>query len=165
MVSLNELEGQKGFHCAHLNVRSLLNKHDVLSQTVEQSKGYLHVLGLSETWLTCQIPDNFINIENYVCERLDREWGNPDFHGQVKKGGGVCLYINEHLNWSTSSFQKHNRSHNDIEIQWVEILNDHCRNFIIGNGYRPPDGNFGIFFDYLEGVLDDIDLNKFDVFF
>ena len=163
MESLKNITGQKRFHCAHLNIRSLINKHDVLSQSINQNEKSFHILGLSETWLTNQVPDGFIKINDYVCERQDRGWGNPDIPGQIKKGG-ICLYMNEHLNWSLNSFQTHNRNSNSIEIQWVEIINDKCKNCIIGNGYRPPDGRVGDFLDYLEDVLNDIDLNKFDVF-
>ena len=164
MESLKDTLGKKGFHCAHLNIRSLTNKHDLLSQTVEGLNNSLHVLGLSETWLTNQIPDNLIEIKGYVCERLDRGWGNPVTPTQVKRGGGVCLYINEHLNWSTKSYSLFNRNNNDIEIQWIEIINEKCKNFVIANGYRPPDGKTSEFFDYLEIVLENTNLQKCDLF-
>ena len=135
MESLKNDLSQKGFHCAHLNIRNLFNKHDVLKQTVEGWENNLHVLGLSETWLNHDIPNNFIDINGYVCERSDRSWCNPANPGQAKKGGGICLYVNEHLNWSTKSYNFLNRNSNEIEIQWVEIINEKCRNFVIANGY------------------------------
>ena len=72
---------------------------------------------------TSQCPDTFIDIENYVCIRNDRSWSNPDTPGQIKKGGGVCLYLNDQLNISPNSFELHN------EIQWIEIINTNCKNF------------------------------------
>ena len=151
---------QKGFHCAHLNIRSLSNKHDLLRHTVRNCDNKLHVLGLSETWLTLHIPDTFVQIDNYVCIRNDRSWSKPDKPNQIKKGGGVCLYLSDHLNSSTVKYQSFDRSNNDIEIQWVEIMNENCKNFIIANGYRPPDGNVVHFLEYLELTLDSLDLTK-----
>ena len=164
LKSLKDQVSQKGFHCAHLNIRSLSNKYDVLRQTVEECNSNLHVLGISETWLTAQVPDNLIAFNNYICLRNDRNWGNPEKPGHIKKGGGVCIYIIENLNWSTSSYQVLNRSNNNIEIQWVEIINDKCKNFIIANGYRPPDGNVTEFLEYLELSLNEVDLTKYDLF-
>ena len=88
----------------------------MLIQTVENCDNKLHVSGLSETWLTSQVPDNFMDINGFVCIRNDRHW-YTDNRNHIKKGGGVCLYMNEHLHWSTESHQIHNRSNNDIEIQ------------------------------------------------
>ena len=164
MESLRDLTSQKGSHCGHLNIRSLFNKHDVLRQAVENCNNNLHVLGLSETWLTDQIPDNFINFNGYTRVRGDRNWGDPAIQGQVKKGGGVCLYLTENINWTCESYEILNRSNNNIEIQWIEIINDNCRNFIVANAYRPPDGNTGDFMEYLEDCLNFIDLSKFDLF-
>ena len=147
-----------------MNIRSLPNKHDLLRHCLNDCSNNLHVLGLSETWLTQQIPDSFININEYVCIRNDRNWGKPGNPGQIKKGGGVCLYLNENLNWSSLSYQAYNRSDNDIEIQWVEIINDKCKNFLIVNGYRPPDGSIPNFLEYIELSLSSIDLTKCDIF-
>ena len=51
-----------------------------------------------------------------------------------------------------------------MEIQWVEIINEKCRNFIIGNAYRPPDGSLTDFRDFIEAALNSLDLSKNDVF-
>ena len=87
MESLEEIARNKGFHCAHLNIRSLPNKHDILRQTDERCNNNLHVLGLSATWLFSSTPDSFINFNEYTCVRNDRTWGNPDIPNHVKKGG------------------------------------------------------------------------------
>ena len=59
----------------------------------------------------------------------------------------------------------YNRSNNTIEIQWVEIINKNCKDFLIANGYRPPDGNISDFFEYFEDTLSEIDLTKIYLFF
>ena len=57
-----------------------------------------------------------------------------------------------------------NRSNNNIQIQWVEIINDKCKNFMIANGYKAPDGKIGDFFEYLEIALQHVNLTKFGLF-
>ena len=154
---------QKGSHCAHLNIRSLSNKHDLLRHTILKCNNNLHVLGLSETWLTPQCPDALIDIEDYVCIRSDRNWSSLVKPGQTKKGGGVCLYLNDQLNILTTSFGNFNRNCNDIEIQWVETINKNNKNMLIANCYRPPDGNVASFLEYLENSLGLLDLTKYDL--
>ena len=74
----------------------------MLKQAVESYDNNLHVLGISECWLTSKIPDSFENIDNFTCIRNDRDWGNIDTPNHIKKkGGGVCLYLNSKINWST----------------------------------------------------------------
>ena len=51
-----------------------------------------------------------------------------------------------------------------MECQWVKIILDNQRNVIIGNLYRPPQGNVQHCIDYLENVIETFDLSKFDVF-
>ena len=123
----------------------------------------LHVLGISESWLNEVIPDNFIQISGYELVRLDRSWKHP-VSNTVKKGGGVCLYVRDILQWNDENFSFLNKSENYIENQWIEITNNFSKNFIIVNIYRPPDGNIKEFKDYIEAALSSLDLTKFDVF-
>ena len=163
MMTLNEQLNQKGFHCAHLNCRSLYNKIDILGQLMSTTDRKLHVLGLSETWLTEQLPDNIVGIDGYEITRNDRVWSQPNCN-QVKKGGGVFLYVRDTLSWNNDNVKFLDRSENFIEIQWVEIVNDKSRNYIVANTYRPPDGSISDFKDYMEAALNSLDLTKFDVF-
>ena len=64
-MSLKTQLSQKRFHCAHLNCRSINNKYDLLCQLMHDTNSELHILGLSESWLTDKIPDSFINIDGY----------------------------------------------------------------------------------------------------
>ena len=163
-MSLEEITNNKGFHCAHLNSRSLLNKFEIIEQLVYECKSNLHVLGISETWLTDCIPDNFVAIQGYESTRLDTAWSAHDGNGLPKKGGGVCLFINENLNWTNATCKHLNVSSNDVEIQWIEIINEKCKIFYIANVYRPPDSNVEDFIIYLENSLSYIDNNRHDIF-
>ena len=59
----------------------------------------------------------------------------------TRKGGGVLGYIKNTLSFTTNELAHLNPSNKDIEIQWIKIINPHSRNYIIGNTYRPPQGD------------------------
>ena len=162
-MSFDEIIKEQGFHCAHLNCRSLLSKFEVLDQLLINSGSNLHILGLSETWLTNSIPDSFLKVDGYEMSRLNRGWSQPDTN-TIKKGGGLCLYIRDTLQWNDTKFSFLNLNKSHLEIQWIEIENVHSRNFIIANAYRPPGGNVGDFRDSLEAAMNSLDLTKYDVF-
>lgn len=56
--------------CAHVNIRSLLNKVRDLEEYILLYK--IDVLAVSETWLSGLIPDNDVRIQGFVCVRSDR---------------------------------------------------------------------------------------------
>lgn len=74
-----------GFSCAHVNMRSLLEKVHELEECI-QSYG-IDVLAVTETWLTDSILDRVIQINGLVCVRVDRSG----------KGGGVAFYVRKSL--------------------------------------------------------------------
>ena len=51
-----------------------------------------------------------------------------------------------------------------IEAQWVSITQKPNKTILIGNLYRPPQGNVSNCSEYLENVLTNIDLHKIEVF-
>ena len=93
-------------HYVHGNVRSLFNKYLKLKQYLLDSN--ISVLGLSKTWLTKNIPNAMLFIPSYQLVRLDRNWTNAN--GQVKKGGGVCCYIDMNLIYLYSDLEQLNCS-------------------------------------------------------
>ena len=112
-------------------------------------------LGLSETWLTDNIPDSMLYVPGYHLIRLDRRWLN--LRGQVKKGGGVCCYINNDLKFSYLELNELNCSNQNGEILHVIIEQPFIKKCIIINVYRPPQGNVDLF---TEKIIDNItDLN------
>ena len=74
------------------------------------------------------------------------------------------LYINNKLQYSTTGLQLYNVSCKNIECQWIKIILKNQRNVIIGNLYRPPQRNVQNCIHYLEGVIENFDLTKEDVF-
>ena len=156
------LNAHKGLALAHLNIRSIWKKLDSIKIALDQ-QFQIDVLGISETWLTESIQENLTTINNYDCIRADRKWNDVNTN-YIKKGGGICMYINKNLKYTTHVLDKFNISCRDVECQWVKLIFEKQRNVIVGNLYRPPQGNVNFFIDYMDGVLETVDLSKEDVF-
>ena len=161
---MSDLKKHKDLATAHMKVRSLWPKLNMLKMLL-QNEVDIDILGLSESWLTCSLQDNLVNIPNYDIVRNDRNWREVtmDVNGNFKKGGGVCMYIKHNINYSTHSLSIFNASCQNIECQWVKIIQENQRNIVIANLYRPPQGNVKKFVDYLEGVVENLDLDKEDL--
>ena len=161
---MSALKRHKGLAIAHMNIRSLWPKLDMLKLLL-QNEVDIDILGLSESWLTGSLNDNLVNIPNYDIVRNDRNWGEKttDINGKFKKGGGVCIYVKHNINYSTHSLCMFNVSCQNVECHWVKIIQENQRNIVIANIYRPPQGNVKKFVDYLEGVIENLDLDREDL--
>ena len=80
MDDLRLITSNKGLHLAHLNVRSLANKIDLLRHLIFTSN--LGILGLSETWLHEAIPDNMIDINGYTILKVHCQFPKRTFHSK-----------------------------------------------------------------------------------
>ena len=67
--------------------------------------------------------------------RLDRSWIE---NSVIKRGGGVCCYVQSDLSVSNTEFCQFNMSNKNIEILWLTINIPNCEKLIIGNIYCPP---------------------------
>ena len=102
MYELCDVKQMKGMHIAHLNIRSVANKWDIIKAQFKDSS--LHVIGFSETWLHDKFPSNLFDLNSsYDFIRQDRAWRDHD-SDPVKRGGGLGLYINNNLQYSDSFF-------------------------------------------------------------
>ena len=164
MYELKDIKSTKGLHIAHLNVRSLVNKWDNIKANFIDSG--MHILTFSETWLHSLLPSNFYNLgHEYTLLRNDRKWNdrnNPQL--PPKRGGGVCMYIKNTLHFSEFEYAHFNKSTKDIETQWISILKKTNKTILLGNLYRPAQGDIPNFIEYLDDTLSDIDLQKVEVF-
>ena len=146
MYELEEIQNSKGMHMAHLNICSLTNKWDNFELTFENKN--LQVLGLSETWLNDSLPNEMFELSNnYVFYRYDRTW-QDNYSNNIKKGGGVGLFIDSRLHSSDTKFAQWNCSNQNVECQWVTINQKHSKLILIGNLYRPPQGNIDVFIQF-----------------
>ena len=57
-----------------------------------------------------------------------------------KRGGGVVLYVKEHLTYKVRNEITTNTS--EIESCFIEVENLNMRNIIVGIVYRPPDASY-----------------------
>ena len=73
------------------------------------------------------------------------------------------LYIKHNINHTTQLVNMYNFSCLNVECQWVKIVQDKQRNIVLGNVYRPPQGNIKNFVDYLEGVFEQVNLDHEDL--
>ena len=121
-------------------------------------------MGLSETWLNDSLPSELYYLSSkYVFYRNDRAW-KEDNSNAIKKGGGVGLYVDSNLHSSDTSYARFNGSNRHIECQWVSIKQNHNKLILIGNIYRPPQGDIDVFITYIENVLNDIELESIELF-
>lgn len=128
----------KRFSVAFLNTRSLIPHFSDLKEHVTQN--CYDVIGVSETWLRPEVPDNIININGYNVVRRDRH----------ARGGGVALYIRSNFKFSV----RFSSSEIYLEEIWVEL--ETFRNkYIVGVFYRPPKGGVPEFLNILEQRLSD----------
>ena len=162
MYGLNDIKNAKGIHIAHLNVRSLMNKWETFKAQFENSN--IHILGISESWLNDFLPSNLLTLSNdFNLLRNDRKW-NENNSNVTKKGGGVGLFINSRLNFCGETLANMNCSSKDIESQWITIKQPHCKQIVIGNIYRPPQGNIDNFIETLDGNLTNINIDRVELF-
>ena len=143
----------KGFRSVQLNCQSIGNKHQIVKQHVLQLKP--EVFCMSETWLTPLMPDNMLEIPNYILERVDRTW-IPPLKKQPSKGGGVGMYVKSDLDYSSYEFKHLNMSSKDIEIIWISFHPKNRRKYVIASVYRPPNGNVIAFCNMLKDMVTDI---------
>lgn len=85
----NEQVNSDELSLLHINIRSIRNKFDELSDHLASLKITFFILGLTETWLT----ENYANMFNISCYNL------LTANRKNKSGGGVGMYIKEQTNF------------------------------------------------------------------
>ena len=161
MGILNEIEKHNGLLSVHLNVRSLWNKIDIIRNILSDQK--VDIATFSETWLTSNIPDEFIDINGYNIVRNDRNWSDDPIRNVTKKGGGVCTYIKDGLNYKVNTIPELTISTKDIECHNFELILGNQKNVLIVNLYRPPQGDVDIFINLFDLALQNIDFVRKDI--
>ena len=127
----------RGLKIAHLNVRSLTGKIDLLSLFLQDNP--FDVLTLSETWLKANVSDNEIYIPGYTLSRNDRD-------GRV--GGGTLAYIRDGLPYCTRS----DLQASNIESSVIEINRKKARKLFVFTVYKAPDKKLELFLEGLSNI-------------
>ena len=78
----------------------------------------------------------------------------------VKKGGGVAVYIKQDIHVNATSLANLNKSNENIELQCLILRPPHQKNFVLISIYGPPNGNFQTFNDAISDCLDEIALQE-----
>ena len=147
----------KGFKVVHLNVRSLLKKVDQIRLITEGSE--VDVITISETWLKPHLNSTLVSLDGYQTIRQDR--GNA--RGK-KRGGGLVSYVKiKHASFCEPLGELDTTSEN-IEAQWLYFHRPHCKDMIVCNIYRPPNGVLKKAIDYLDECLKTLNLSKVNLF-
>ena len=125
----------------------------------------INILSFSETWLHELLSDNLFNLGNdYTLLRNDRSWNDAnDITLPPKKGGGLCMYLSNKLNFSDVNFAHLNCSTVDLESQWISITQKPNKTILLGNLYRPPQGDILNCLEIIENKLSDINLQKIEI--
>ena len=139
---LNQQLGDRNLKIAHLNINGLLNKLPEVHNILDQAS--FDILGISETHLREDIPDEWININGYSFVRRDRDSG---------PGGGVLIYFKANL--TAYLVTRWNCTH--LEAAWLNVT-IRSQSFLIGCIYRPPQDS--LFFNHFRNVLENIWLRR-----
>lgn len=87
-ADMEKIANEKGLLFVHLNIRSLINKLDIVRQFLIDTN--IDCLCLTETWLWDVITNNLVEIDGYKLVRADRH--NTS---QFTRGGGICMFIKD----------------------------------------------------------------------
>ena len=137
-MSLN-IRHKKGLKFVHINCRSLYNK---LSQITLLFSPY-DIICCSETWLTKDYNDAFVEIPGKKVFRIDRNG----------RGGGVCIYIDSKIAPYSEIVLNHSYANCDLEIVTIIVHKPGLKHMIISSLYRPPRGNIKTCIDRLQEIL------------
>ena len=147
-IDLIELEQSKDIKIVHVNVRSLFNK---IPET-NLCYNCCDVIIVTETWLN----DSAVMIPSFVLIRQDRH------ETELKKGGGICIYIKE--KYSITKLERISCVTSDYEILGVKVKMGNIRPFFIIGVYRPPKGKSSDLFTFLEELMEELDLLRNEVY-
>ena len=164
IIAAGKVSHGKGFHLAHLNVRSMFGGHkfDVLKNQICNSG--IDLFTLSETWLNEAIPDKLVEVSPYTITRLDRTWSNNQ-NNTPKKGGGLACFIRNGIKFSDTKFQNLNMSCADLEMQWIMVELNNVRPIVVINVYRPPQCNCRTACRYISEAFENANLkDNTDIF-
>ena len=166
-MSINSTVHGKGFHIAHLNVRSMFGGHkfDTLKNQIGTSG--VDLFTLSETWLNAAITDKLVEITPYTVTRLDRGWSDHDNNakGSPKRGGGLACFIKDGIKFSDTKLAALNMSSADLEMQWITINLGKVRPIVVINIYRPPQGSYKTACKFISEAFEKADLkDNTDIF-
>ena len=143
------------------NVRSLHGKIDDLRINCRHLFEYREacVIGVTETWLNCSIPDSALEVNGFHLVRFDRSE-----ESNKSRGGGLAIYINEQ--WCSNICVKNELCTPDIEVLSLSLrpyyLPREFTNIFLTLVYIPPDANKENAINILQQTTNRLSNNKPD---
>ncbi len=128
----------------HINAQSLLANKDEVELLLNERN--VDILCVSETWLTPNVPSEYVSISNYHLYRSD-----------AGRGGGVCMYVKNVFKVTPLVMDIVRPS--GVEDIWVSVQVNKLPSIIVGCMYRHPKSNSDTF-DYFREVLYSVILRK-----
>ena len=104
------------------NVRSVKKNFDSLTDLLSEIDINFQVIGLVETWLKDK-PHDYYHLKGYnleICNRVK------------KKGGGVCMYVDEKMPYNMRNDLNELNNLKDTESLSIEIEKQKSKNIVIG---------------------------------
>ena len=126
--SVNQQKNSTYLKIAHLNARSLKNRHHYLLIKETILSNEFDIFAVSETWLNSKTTNLEIEIPGYNIHRVDRE---------NKAGGGVYIYVRQ--TYKTICLRDISSiSASGFHQLWLKVQVRHLKSIIISTVYRPP---------------------------
>ena len=119
---------KKGMNVISLNIQHLIPKFDELKLLFMENPE-IHILALSESFLTDINGDTEFQVTGYNIERKDR----------ISKhaGGGLLMFVRNDIPYS----RIYDIENNDLESIFIEITYPRSKPYVVGLVYRPPSSN------------------------
>ena len=150
------------FSILNLNIRSISKNFEDFRHLLKQLNFNFKIICITETW--CK-KDEAKSEENQSKKSFSK-FSLPGYKvlhqaRPHKKGGGLCIFVHESLNFK----RKENLSvnDNDCEILTIELISK-IQNIIISCVYRQPSGNLKNFKQHLKNHLANKNLNNKSIY-
>ncbi len=100
----------KGLHIGHLNVQGIRSsgKHDQIKLMLLSKENNIFMLGLSESKLGGDIPDNMFLVDGFQLYRKDNKIGS----------GGLLVYVRDNIKCN----RRQDLEQDNFESMWFEIF-------------------------------------------
>ena len=167
--SIADLGKEKGVKILHWNVRSIIRKIDQVRMLLANST--IDVVMISESWLKPHLHSGLVSIDGFQVFRQDRVSKMSECKSKTKsksklskRGGGLLTFVNVKHSSFCEPLEDLCTSNENIEAQWILIHRPNCKNVVIGNVYRPPNGKLDKATRYLDDCLKTVNMSKVNVF-
>ena len=113
----------RGMHIGHLNIRGIRSgeKLDQMKIMLHSNENDVSMLGVSESKLDENIPDSFIQVDNFQVFRKDK----------IQGSGGILFYVRNDITCS----RRKDWEHELFELFWIEMFPRNSKSVLIGRFY------------------------------